>query len=476
MAAGVQRVEFTDSSCDSSNCVHCQPNAQRFRNIVRRYYHNEHHGADVCLHPPTTLCGSPCGGVDAPGSPDRCRKRLKTTMSSIWDYSIADSPNQTRSVARSTEAGVAPVAGGGVGEDSQWEGEYWFKQIGTFNGSYQRLRGSNVACTHEIVSGLEWEPTHGHLLATAGVSKQVRVYSSGALDLEGQECSKDPIRLYRLANKLSSLSWSPARAGVVCVGDYDGGVTEMDLETGHILSEGEEHSGRRVWSVSYSKTSGIGRMVSASEDGTVAVWEHGQVVGRIDVAGRKSAATGVEVSPWNSHLVGISSADSNAYVYDMRILERGPVRSLRGHERPVSYIKFFDQNTVVTAGIDSSLISWNLSGDRGDEKALRYSKHCNNKHFVGLSLLPEEGLVSCGSETGHVFCYGKGRGDSALATYRPLTMSINDSIRDQELFCTAVAWQPHQSFNTVNNDSGPIVAAALSDDSISICRLLKESS
>jgi len=173
------------------------------------------------------------------------------------------------------------------------------------------------------------------------------------------------------------------------------------------------------------------------------------------------------VSRWNPNLVGLSSADSCAYVYDLRNLSI-PVRTLRGHTRPVSYIKFYDQNTVVTAGIDSSLISWDVTrGHGGEAEAMRrYAAHSNHRHFTGLSVLPEEGLLACGSETGHVYCYEQQ--DGAVWCAKNVDHAERE-VENDKVFCGAVAWRPAH----VSGDGGPVIAGALSDASISVCRVSK---
>lgn len=435
-------------------------------------------------------------------------------MSSIWDFDqdvrLNHDTNTISTISTIGTNGTINTIGRRNSDDAGSSRS--FSLLGRFRGhpenqTYPRAR------SHEIISGMEWEPTHGCLLATAGVSKQVQIYSMATLSDTWEDAStrEDPIRLYRLASKLTSLAWNPARPGVVAVGDYDGCVTEIDLETGHVLHEGDEHSGRRVWGVSYGRS---GCMASASEDGTVAFWDRNSewgergVVARIKapsgVTGRRAALTGVEVSRWNEHLVGLSSADSCAYVYDLRS-PRSPLRTLRGHTRPVSYVKFYDQNTLMTAGIDSSLMSWDLTREHGSELDRRYAAHSNNKHFVGLSVLPEEGLLGCGSETGHVFCYERWGGVASCVDAR--RVGGRDAEEDKEdeedeedeedkedkedkedeednlgaegggcrgrachdvdVFCGAVAWRPAH----VSDGGGPVIAGALSDASISVCRL-----
>ncbi len=243
---------------------------------------------------------------------------------------------------------------------------------------------AHAACS-DIVCGIEFEE-HGWLLATAGVSKQVRVYSlasclneqSNSNSNEGSRGSRGggsrrgdppggssqagaPLQVHRLASKLSSLCWNPDQPGVVTVGDYDGVVVQIDLESGHLVSEKDEHLGRRVWSVSHSHLRPH-LAASGSEDGTVALWAGQglqQIAARLRPSG-KAAITGVQLSPFDENAVAVACADTCAYLYDLRMLT-APIVTLHGHSRPVSYVKYLDRNTVVTASIDATLASWDLT-------------------------------------------------------------------------------------------------------------------
>ena len=51
--------------------------------------------------------------------------------------------------------------------------------------------------------------------------------------LSGLGVRPGPIAAHRLSAKLSSLAWSPALAGVVTVGDYDGSVVQACINHSH---------------------------------------------------------------------------------------------------------------------------------------------------------------------------------------------------------------------------------------------------
>ena len=187
---------------------------------------------------------------------------------------------------------------------------------------------SSAPLAADIACGMEWEE-HGWLFATAGISKQVRIYSlasylsnssssgydamnedeSNATPMVDDEggASQGPVKVHRLASKLSSLAWNPDQPGVVTVGDYDGVVVQLDLESGHLLSEQDEHGGRRVWSVSHSHLRPH-LAASGSEDGTVALWSGPnlrKVAARVSPAG-SAAITGVQLSPFDENALAVA--------------------------------------------------------------------------------------------------------------------------------------------------------------------------
>ena len=339
----------------------------------------------------------------------------------------------------------------------------------------------------EIVCGLEFG-ARGRLLASAGTSKQVKLYSvvdgmncrsdtihdsamynnkkkkneyysdhdEGKLDCYGEEIGAC-VQVHRLPSKLSSIAWNPGRAGLVTVGDYDGNVTSLDVESGHVVSEEDGHCGRRVWSVSYS---GLGArescLASASDDGTVALWDARNMVVASRMAPSRNAmpVTGVQFCPWDDNLVAVSATDAKGYLYDIRNTEM-PLFVFHGHCRPLSYARFLSRDTIVSAAIDSKIMAWNF---KTGEIEATYTGHCNNKHFVGLSVGPKD-VVACGSEDTRVYCYRRECPENPIC-YTPARYL---SQGHGEVFCSAVAWQ-----SVADAGDCHVLASAFSDGSISM--------
>lgn len=118
----------------------------------------------------------------------------------------------------------------------------------------------------------------------------------------------------------------------------------------------------------------------------------------------------VQFSAHSSHLLAFGSADYRTYCYDLRN-SRAPWCVLTGHERAVSYVKFLDSETLVTASTDNSLKLWDLKKTNfgvpsNNACNLTFSGHTNEKvgililEFVILLLYfknPSE-ISSCSSE------------------------------------------------------------------------------
>ncbi|KAF5766778.1 putative transcription factor WD40-like family [Helianthus annuus] len=241
----------------------------------------------------------------------------------------------------------------------------------------------------------------GTLFATGGIARKIRVYT-----LNGNPTCQ--INICTPA-KLSSLKWKPLSAGkTMGSADYDGVITEYDLETQMPVFERDEHSGRRIWSMDYSHGSVVG--ASGSDDGTMQIWDprHDGLksVGKVHFG---APVCCVEFSPFGGALIAVGCADRKAYVYDVRNMVN-PVAILDGHQRTVSYTRFVDDRTVVTSGTDGCLKMWNIE-DHDHSLIRTYRGHTNQRRFVGLSIWRNQGLIGCGSESNQVFVYDKRWGE-----------------------------------------------------------------
>ncbi|PON66416.1 Guanine nucleotide-binding protein, beta subunit [Trema orientale] len=267
---------------------------------------------------------------------------------------------------------------------------------------------------------IEFDPSDS-VVATGGIARKIRIYRLNSLlrsENDDEEGQNDVVLLDHAAAydycictpaKLSSLRWRPGSGGrVLGTGDYDGVVTEYDLERRTPVFERDEHGGRRVWSVDYSHWDADPVLAaSGSDDGTMQMWdprcEGGECVAAVRPSLARCSVCCVEFSPFGGPLVAVGCADRRAYGYDIRKLS-DPVLVLDGHQKTVSYVRFLDGRTMVSAGTDGCLKMW----DTVHSRVIRtYMGHVNNRSFVGLSVWRNGGLLGCGSENNQVFVYDK---------------------------------------------------------------------
>lgn len=91
----------------------------------------------------------------------------------------------------------------------------------------------------------------------------------------------------------------------------------------------------------------------------------------------------VQFSPHSTHLLAFGSADYRTYCYDLRYAKTAWC-VLAGHEKAVSFVKFLDSETLVSASTDNTLKLWDLNkstsaGLSPSACSLTLSGHTNEK-------------------------------------------------------------------------------------------------
>lgn len=91
----------------------------------------------------------------------------------------------------------------------------------------------------------------------------------------------------------------------------------------------------------------------------------------------------VQFSAHSTHLLAFGSADYRTYCYDLRYAKT-PWCVLAGHDRAVSYVKFLDSGTLVSASTDNTLKLWDLkksnsTGLSANACSLTFTGHTNEK-------------------------------------------------------------------------------------------------
>ncbi|KAJ1277521.1 hypothetical protein BS78_04G010700 [Paspalum vaginatum] len=333
----------------------------------------------------------------------------------------------------------------------------------------------------DAIGSVDFDPT-GHLLATGGIARKIRVYDVASLLAAASESSDSrsaagpgPAACICVPAKLSSVRWRPSSSSapvVVGCGDYDGVVTEYDVERGVAAWERDEHAGRRVWALDYAPGA-AGMAASGSDDRTAHVWDP-----RAPSAGWATARAGaavlcVEFDPSGGPHLAVGSADRRAAVYDVRALGRGAVAWMDGHGRAVTYVRWAaPAGRVVTSAADGSHRLWEWGGAGAAEEVRSYSGHASARSFVGMGVWRRAGLVASGSECNHVFVYDL-RWAKPIWVH-PFVAPDPDTVRQGGahgpleasaasgggglVFVSAVAWRQSDDQEDLVDDGGALVA------------------
>jgi hypothetical protein len=344
----------------------------------------------------------------------------------------------------------------------------------------------------QVISCVDFDCEEG-LLATAGVSQRVALYSVAAARAGGGGAGPAgrPARELLTRSRLSCISFGAARRAELLASDYEGGLCLWDVEAGACVREDlDAHTGR-IWSV-HCCPAQPGRFASGGDDGKLkaraggaacccmcrgrcaaacrAVWRrpppppsspcalaasalserrpHPPPLPRAQVwdaaAGPGSAAPALSLdlkssvccaqfSPGLPHLLAAGTAAHRGLVFDLRS-PREPLYVLSGHRKAVSYVRWLREEECVTASTDSSLRVWDASPGGGGRCTHALRGHANERNFVGLAT-DGGAYVACGSESNELFLYARGVGAPLLRA--PLA---RPDTPPGPHFVSAVAW------------------------------------
>ncbi|KAM7280114.1 hypothetical protein ACFE04_007248 [Oxalis oulophora] len=298
------------------------------------------------------------------------------------------------------------------------------------------LRTSDLNNSANVICSLSFDRDED-FFASAGVSKKIKIFEFNAL-LNDSVDIHYPVTEMSNKSMLSCVSWNNYIKNYLASTDYDGVVKLWDATTGQVVSHYMEHE-KRAWSVDFSPVCPT-KLASGSDDCSVKLW-------------------GInEFSTHSTHLLAFGSADYRTYCYDVRNM-RSPWCVLSGHEKAVSFVKFVDSETIVTASTDNSLKLWDLNktnpnGLSTNACSLSFSGHTNEKNFVGLAT--GDGYIACGSETNEVYAYHRSLPmpitSHKFGSIDPISgRATND---DNGLFISSVCWRGKSDMVVAANSSG----------------------
>ncbi|KAK7389844.1 hypothetical protein VNO78_25139 [Psophocarpus tetragonolobus] len=317
-----------------------------------------------------------------------------------------------------------------------------------------RLRNRDLLSSANVMCALSFNRDEDYI-AAGGVSKKIKIFDLNAITSDSIDIQYPVVEMSN-KSKLSCVCWNTYIKNHLASTDYDGVVQMWDADTGQRLSQYIEHQ-KRAWSVHFS-LSDPKMFASGSDDCSVKLW---------NISERNSMGTiwnpanicCVQFSSYSTNLLFFGSADYKVYGYDLRHT-RIPWCTLAGHGKAVSYVKFIDAESVVSASTDNSLKLWNLkktcsSGLSSDACVLTFKGHSNEKNFVGLSVL--DGYIACGSESNEVYCYHKSL-PVPIATHKfesidPISGQLNSGDNNGQ-FVSSVCWRKKSNMLVAANSVG----------------------
>ncbi|KAM7472276.1 hypothetical protein LguiA_010459 [Lonicera macranthoides] len=318
------------------------------------------------------------------------------------------------------------------------------------------LRNSDLLNSANVICSLSFDRDEDYI-AAAGVSKKIKIFEFASLLNDCVDIHYPVVEMLN-KSKLSCVCWNKYIKNYLASTDYDGVVQMWDANTGQGFSQYVEHQ-KRAWSVDFSQVDPM-KFASGSDDCSVKLWSINEKrsIGNIQ---NPANVCCVQFSPYSSHLLAFGCADYKIYGYDLRHT-RIPWCTLVGHGKAVSYVKFLDSETLVSASTDNTIKLWdlnktNLEGLSPKACTSSFSGHTNEKNFVGLSVF--DGYIACGSETNEVYAYYRSL-PMPITSHKfgcvdPLSgQEVNDSSNGQ--FVSSVCWRGKSNMVVAANSSGNI--------------------
>lgn len=322
-----------------------------------------------------------------------------------------------------------------------------FTQFSRFN-AFAQLNYGAVYHTSSIVSSIEFDRDQEYF-ATAGVTKEIKVYEYKAVVEQSSVDTHTPIMKMSCQSKISCLSWNPYFKRQICSSDYEGIVSLWDAYTGKRINKFEGHK-KRTWSVDFAPTS-PNMIASGSDDHHVKIWDINSEKAVATIESKANVCC-VKFNPDSSNYIAFGSADHHIHYYDIRNIRDGGLFVFKGHAKAVSYVKFLNADQLVSASTDSTLKQW-CTKDLQCKRT--YTGHTNEKNFVGLSTSND--FIACGSENNAVYCYYKSLSKPVIChKFTKERTADTDDAEDTANFVSSVCWKKNSNVLLAANSLGTI--------------------
>ncbi|CEI92014.1 hypothetical protein RMCBS344292_06289 [Rhizopus microsporus] len=326
---------------------------------------------------------------------------------------------------------------------------YEIARYGSFD-VLDTLHYSDTSHSTSIVSSIEFDKDE-EFFAVGGILKDIKIYDFRMTCRPGESRTMMhcPVRRIACENKISCVAWSPYIKGQIASSDYLGVISVWDVGTGQKTASFAEHR-KRAWSVDICQTN-PSWLASGSDDTTVKVWSLNSPRS-IFTLPHKGNICCAKFAPNNQNYLAVGTADHNIICYDLRNPTL-PLYTYHGHQKAVSYVKWLNDNELVSASTDNSIKLW----ERETVTCMRtFTGHLNEKNFVGLSV--NENWIACGSETNTVYAYHK-HAQAPIAKYTfpidaiPTRMMLDS---DPAYFVSSVCWKKDSSKLLSANSKGVV--------------------
>ena len=299
-----------------------------------------------------------------------------------------------------------------------------------------------------IVSSIEFDKDN-EFFAIAGVTKRIKVFDYGAVIHDSVDIHYPCMEMVS-NSKISCVSWNSYHKGMLASSDYEGTVTIWDATTGQRTKIFQEHE-RRCWSVDFNDVDA--RLIaSGSDDARVKLYSL-NVEHSIANLEAKANVCCVKFNPRSSYHLAFGSADHCVHYYDLRNMKEAVI-VFKGHKKAVSYVKFLNNEEIVSASTDSQLKMWSIN----KPYCLRsFVGHINEKNFVGLAT--DGDYVTCGSENNALYVYYKGLTKKLFSHKFEAVRGILEQDRREDEpneFVSAVCWKQNSNVVVAANSQGII--------------------
>jgi len=304
-----------------------------------------------------------------------------------------------------------------------------------------------------IVSSIEFDKDQ-EFFAIAGVTKRIKIYDYNVVLKDMVEIHYPSSEMV-CSSKISCISWSAFHKSTLASSDYEGTVIVWDTVTGQKTSVFQEHE-KRCWSVDFNQVD-TKLIASGSDDARVKLWTVNSAHSVASLEAKANVCC-VKFNPGSPYNLAFGSADHCVHYYDLRSTKKA-LNVLKGHKKAVSYVKFLNNEDLVSASTDSQLKLWNV---KQPYHVRSFVGHVNEKNFVGLAT--DGDYITCGSENNGLYVYYKGLSKSLFQFKFDAVKSFLDRDRKEEdvnEFVSAVSWKQNSNVILAANSQGTIKALEL---------------